>query len=443
LIKSNNKNYNRIVNIKTIVKFIARKTGKVLLWVFTSIIVLIVLLCTIFTVPAVQTYTAQKAAAILSDKLQAEVSIGKLRIGFNLKIQLEEIRLNDLHGNNLISAQKGSLDFPSFNTGTANVEIRNIVLEGADVTLRKYESDTALNLQFFIDFVKPKEKTNTIVDLQKVQLKDSRFQFRNDNTAGDDRERVWNYSNMIIENINIKCDQILIFGDSLNLYIDQLSARERSGFQVDEFSGHLIICRTGIHCLSANILTNNLSKFNLDFRFDYTDFSDFKDFINKISFNTDLYQGRLNLTDLEYFVPAFKGMNNTVNIMASVNGPLSKFKIKNLNLSYGQATEIKGNVDLNGLPVVEELLIDFNIDKLKTNIADIASFSLPENKRIPIPEIAKKFHHVELHGHFLGLYNNFFVDANIATDAGNVSCELMLNNRSKPISYDGKWKTTS
>ncbi|MDR1181378.1 MAG: translocation/assembly module TamB domain-containing protein [Bacteroidales bacterium] len=424
-------------------KTIIKKTGKILLWILTSIVVLIVLFCTLFTIPAIQTYVAQKAANFLSDKLQAEVSIGKLRIDFNLNIQLEEVRLNDLYGNNLISARKGSLSFPSFNTGTANVEIRNIVLDSADVTLRKYESDTVLNLQFFVDFLKPKEKKNSIIDLQTVELKNSRFQLRNDALAGKDREGVWNYSNMIIEDINIKCEQILIIGDSLNLYIDKLSARERSGFQVRDFSGHLIICRTGIHCLETNILTKNLSEFYLDFRFDYTDFPDFQDFMHKIVFNTDLYQGRLNLADLVYFVPAFKGMNNTVNVMASVRGALSDFKIRDLDLSYGQATRVKGDIDLTGLPVIEEMLIDFDIEHLKTNLVDLASFSLPKNRQIPIPDILKKINYVEMQGHFLGIYNNFFVDVDMVTAVGEVSCELMLNNRSVPISYDAKLQTNA
>ncbi len=426
-------------------KTIAKKIAKILLWVFTSIVALIVLICTLLMVPAVQTYVAQKAAGFLSDKLQAEVSIGKLRIDFNLNIQIENLRLNDLHGNNLISAKKGSLSFPSFNTGKANVEIRNIILDEADVILRRYESDTALNLQFFIEFVRPKEKkkTSTIIDLQKVQLKNSRFQFRNDASAGNDVEGAWNYSNMIINDINLKLDQLLIIGDSLNFHIDQLSARERSGFHVDDLSGHLIVCRKGIHCLGATILTGNKSELELDFRFDYTDFSDFQDFINKVSFNTELHRGRLNMADLMYFVPSFKGMNNTVNIAATVKGPISDFKIRNLDLSYGQGTEIKGNIDLKGLPVINETFIDFNIDNLKSNIIDVASFSLPKDKKIPVPNILKKIKWVETRGHFLGLYNNFFADATFATAIGNASCELMLNMQSNPISYDGKLQTNA
>ena len=422
-------------------KIVAKKIGKIFLWIFTSIIVLIALICTLFMIPSVQTFVAQKAAGFLSEKMQTEVSIGKLRIDFNLDICLEDIQLNDQHGNNLISAKKGSLSFPSFNTATANVEISNIILDEADVTLRRYESDTALNLQFFIDFVRPKEKRTTIVDLRKVQLKNSRFHFRNDNTAGEDIAGKWNYSNMIIDDINLKIKQIFIYGDSLNIYIDKLSAKERSGFKVEDLNGHLIIARSGLQCLEAEISTKNASKLNLDFRLEYADYKDLSDFINKVTFNTDLHKGRFNLTDLQYFAPVFKTMNTMVDIAATVKGKIIDFKIRDLVLAYGKDTKIEGNIDLNGLPKIDETFIDFTVKNLKTNIIDISSFSLPNNKTIPIPDILKKVEWIQVQGHFLGLYDNFFADADFSTGIGAFACELMFNNRSMPISYDGKLET--
>jgi hypothetical protein len=419
-------------------KIIVRKIGKILLWIFVSIIALIFLIVTLLMIPSVQTFIAQKAAGFLSEKMQTEVYIGKLRIDFNLDIYLEDIRLNDQHGNNLISAKKGSLSFPAFKTKDANIEIRNIVLEEPDVILRRYESDTALNIQFFIDFVRPKEKSLTIIDLPMATLKNGRFQFRNDNTAGKDRDGVWNYSNMIIENINLKLDRILIIGDSLNFDIRELSARERSGFDLEHLDGHLIVARSGLHCLDATIFTGNKSELELDFRIDYSSFRDFSNFINKVSFNTDIQKANFNFLDLQYFAPIFKGMNNMVTLSTSVKGLITDLKIRNLNLDYGKDTKIEGNIDLSGLPNIEETIIDFSIKNLKTNVIDIATFKLPNNIVIPLPDIVQKVNWVQIRGHFLGLYDNFFADANFSTGVGDLSCELMLNNRSKPISYDGK-----
>ena len=424
-------------------KVIVQKIGKILLWVVISIIALVFLVLTLLMIPSVQTYIAHKASEILSEKMQTEVSIGKLRVDFNLDIRLEDIQLNDQHGNNLISAKKGSLSFPSFNTGVANVEISNIILEEADVTFRRYESDTALNLQFFVDFVRRKDDRKTIVDLRQVQLKDSRFHFRNDNTAGEDVAGKWNYSNMIIDDINLKIKQIFIYGDSLNIYIDKLSAKERSGFKVEDLNGHLIIARSGLQCLDAEVSTKNASKLNLDFRLEYADYKDLSDFINKVTFNTDLHESRFNLTDLQYFAPVFKTMNTMVDIAATVKGKIIDFKIRDLVLAYGKDTKIEGNIDLNGLPDIEETFIDFTATNLRTNIIDIASFPLPNNKTIPLPDILKEVGWVQAKGHFLGLYDNFFADADFSTGVGELSCEVMLNNRAEPLSYDGKLETKS
>ncbi|MDR0368486.1 MAG: translocation/assembly module TamB [Bacteroidales bacterium] len=370
--------------------------------------------------------------------MQTEVSIGKLRVDFNLNILLEDIQMNDLYGNNLISAKKGSVSFPTFNTEDADVEIRNIVLEEPDVILRKYESDTALNIQFFIDFVRPKEKTSSIIDLPLLTLKHGRFQFRNDNTAKEDKNGVWNYSNMIIEDIDLKLDRLLIVGDSLNFHIRALSARERSGFEVEHLDGHLIVAKSGLQCLGANIITKNKSELNLDFRIYHTAYSDYSDFIRKVSFDTDVQKGNFNMEDLQYFVPSFKGMRNRIYFSASAKGPIVDFKIKNLNLRYGRDTKIEGDIALNGLPKIEDTFIDFDIRNLKTNVIDLSTFILPQNVNISLPDIAPKINWVQVRGHFLGLYDNFFADASFATGAGNASCELMFNHRSKPVSYDGK-----
>lgn len=419
-------------------KIIVKKIGKILFWIFVSIIALVFLIVTLLMIPSVQTFVAQKAAGFLSEKMQTEVYIGKLRIDFNLNIYLEDIRLNDQHGNNLISAKKGSLSFPSFKTKDANIEIRNIVLEEPDVILRRYESDTTLNIQFFIDFVRPKEKSLTIIDLPMATLRNGRFQFRNDITAGEDKDGVWNYSNMIIDDINLKLDRILIIGDSLNFDIRELSARERSGFELEHLDGHLVVARSGLHCLGATISTKNKTGLELDFHLNYSDYKDYSNFVNKVSFDTDIQKGDFNFLDLQYFVPLFKGMNNMIFFSTSVKGLISDLKIRNLNLDYGKDTKIEGNIDLSGLPNIEEIFIDFTIKNLKTNVIDIATFKLPNNIVLPLPDIVQKVNWVQIRGHFLGLYDNFFADATFSTGVGNLSCELMFNNRSKPISYDGK-----
>ena len=238
---------------------------------------LILLVMILLTVPAIQTRLAQKAAKYLSEQMETRVSIDKLHIDFRLNICFENLRLEDQHGNNLISAKKGRAGFPSLHSTKekTTVTIRPIILNGADVTLRRYAGDTALNIQFFVDFVKPKQKSKkkTVVDLQQIQLVDSRFQNRLDDTRKEDEAGVWNYRDIRLNEINLKLNQLLIVGDSLTFQIYRLATRERSGFKVNDLNGQLIIYRQGLYCLNTHLQTENKSDLFLDFRFEYTDFN--------------------------------------------------------------------------------------------------------------------------------------------------------------------------
>ena len=421
---------------------ISKRIGKVFLWLAVGVVGIILLILTLLCVSSVQTHLAKKATVYLSQKMETEVSIDKLRIDFRLNIRFENLHLHDKYGNNLIAAQKGRAGLLSFRRtqkGT-NILIRPIVLDSADVTIRRYAGDTTLNIQFFIDFVKPKEKNDkkAVVDLRKVQLRNSRFQCKMDDTWEEDEEGVWNYRDIRLEDINLKLKQLLIIGDSLTFQIDRLSAREHSGFKLDNLKGKLIIHRKGLYCLNTHLQTENKTDLSLDFRFDYTDFSDFSDFINVVSFRSEIHDGVFNLKDLGYFAGKLQGMETMVDVKTKASGPIVDFKLKNMQLSLGQGTEFEGDASLSGLPNIDETFIDLNIKKLKAVVKDLEEFSLPMQRKIPIPDVVQNLQWVSLQGHFIGLYDNFFSDMQLTTALGGGSCELMLNARANPVSYDGK-----
>ncbi|MCL2132413.1 MAG: translocation/assembly module TamB domain-containing protein, partial [Lentimicrobiaceae bacterium] len=424
------------------IKSISKRIGKILLWVMSGIVGVILLLLILLCVPSVQTYLAKKAANFLSEQMQTKVSVDKLRIDFRLNVCFENLRLHDQHGNNLISAKKGRAGLSYFRRTEkgVNIQIRPIVLDSADVTLRRYAGDTSLNIQFFIDFVKPKEKNDktAVVDLQQLQLINSRFQCRMDDTWEEDEAGVWNYRDIRLNDINLNINQLMIVGDSLTFQIDKLSTREHSGFKLDNLTGQLIIYRKGLYCLNTRFQTENKSDLLLDLRFNYNDFSDFGDFINIVSFNSEIHEGVFNLKDLGYFAGKLQGMETMVDVKTKVSGPIVDFKIKNTHLAFGQGTDFEGDISLTGLPNIEETFIDLAIKDLKTTVADLEAFQLPMQRKIPIPDMVQNLEWVKLHGHFIGLYDNFFSDMQLSTALGGGSCELMLNARATPVSYDGK-----
>lgn len=416
---------------------VVRKVKKIILRSILSAIAIIFVCLLLLTIPSVQTFMGKQVTKILSNKMQAKISIEKLTINFDGKIVGKGICIFDQKGNNLISAKYAKLNIPIFRS--RYIEFNNVFVDSADVYFRTYQGENELNLKFFVDFFKTnkEKKTKMVVNFQKLVLKNSRFHLRNDNTALEDEEGVWNYRNMIISNINTKMQQMLIVGDSLNFYIDELTCKERSGFELTSFKGHLRLWSAGLYCYSTDFITANNSLISTDFGFDYQTYQSFRDFENNVRFNTTIHHSILNTKDLTYFVKNFQGMNDNVEIQCEVIGPLSDMKVKKTQILFGENSHFNGNVEMIGLPNIEETFINLDVDNLKVNIQDIINFHFPKGKDLTISNGIKELKWIDIHGHFLGLYNNFFADANIKTGLGNLVCELMFNNKVKPITYDG------
>lgn len=424
---------------QNIAKRILKKTGKTFVFIILGILFVLVLLCAAMTIPAVQTFAGKQVTAFLSKKMNAELSVEKLRINWDLTIVAHGIYIGDQHGNNLISASYARMDFPIFKS--RYLEFNHVYADSADVCFRTYLGEDEFNLRFFIDFFKndKEQKDKMVVNFNYLQLKNSRFQLRNDNTAMEDEENLWNYRNMILTDINTNMKQMLIIGDSLNFYIDQLQAKERSGFSLTDFHGHLQISQTGLYCFDTKFQTGNGSLLDVDFGFDFKNgYQSFKNFFKEVAFNTYLHPSQFNTKDLTYFVKAFEGLEDTVSVQSSVHGVLSDINFDSTLIRLSPQTWISAHVNLLGLPSIEEMFIDANIEDFNANIKDIQAFSLPQNKKIVLPRNLQILQWARTKGHFVGLYNNFFADAIVFSNIGDGSCEIMLNSQKKNLFYDGK-----
>lgn len=419
----------------------ATTTAKWFSRIFGGIIVFILLLLVLLCIPQVQTFLGKQATNILSRKMETKITIEQLRVDFNLKIVAKGIQICDQKENNLIAARYVRMNFPVFKS--KYLEFNNVYVEGADVYMRTYQGEDNLNMQFFINFFKPKHpKTQkTVIKFNHLTMRNSRYHLRNDNKAGEDVPGLWNYSNMILSNINTKMKQMIIIGDSLNFFIDELSCKERSGFEIKEYNGRLELWRNGIYAHSTRFVTANGSDINIDFGFDFDNFKCFKNFEEEVRFNTELHPSQFNTADLAYFAKALQDMPNMVDVNAKVTGPLSDMYVDSAYVALTPSTRFNGKVHLKGLPDINNTMIDVNCRQLNANIKDVLAFNLPHGKKITVPAKLQQIKTVSAQGDFTGKYNNFNVNAALSTNLGDARCDARLDFSDKPWVYTGLVET--
>ncbi len=420
-----------------------RILAKTIAWIAASIVAILLIIFIVFSIPSVQTYTAKKITVYLSKQMETEVSIEKLRISWNLDVVIEKLMLKDLHGHTLIAASYGKCDFPHYDKINHQINITNICVENAEVFLAKYKGEEDINLRFFINFVKPEKpsKIKMSVSLQNLQLKNGKFTFYNEPKVEKDIDGHWNYANIVIDSIYSKVDELLIIGDSLNFKIRELQGKERSGFSINQLNGHLRISRSGLYCYNTKLSTQDSSHIHLDFGFKYNDYSDFSDFENSIIFDCKLYSSVLLLSDLTYFVPAFKGMKGLVTTQVkSLYGPLSEIEAKAIKMQFDENNVFKGSIHLTGLPNITTTYIKATVDNLEIAPNFIQNFILPNGKQITLPSIVNQFKWAKINGNFNGLYNDFIANAAIKTNIGNANLnELNIQSKNEKLYYKGKF----
>lgn len=420
-----------------------RIVRKIIKWTLLSIVSLLLIIILLFSIPAVQTYVAQKAAAYLSKEMGTEVSIEKLRISWDFDIIIEKIMLKDLHGHTLIAGSHGRCDFPKYNQLNRQLTISNIRVEDAEVFIAKYKGEDDINLRFFINYIKLKKRSERKIriSLQNIELRNGKFTFYNEPKLEKDKEGHWNYANIVIDSIYSKIDELLIIHDSLNFKIRDLRGKERSGFGIEQLKGKLRISNSGLYCFNTVLTTQESSQIHLDFGFKYNSYSDFSDFENNIIFDCKIHPSTLFLSDLGYFAPALKGMKGVASVQTTaLYGPLVQLSGKNIKIQFDKNNVFQGNIQLSGLPDIASTRIKAAVHNLEITPSFIQAFVLPNDKQLQLPAIVNRFQWVKVNGNFEGLYSNFIADADIKTDIGNGSFkEVSIELGKNTLSYKGKF----
>jgi hypothetical protein len=80
------------------------------------------------------------------------------------------------------------------------------------------------------------------------------------------------------------------------------------------------------------------------------------------------------MKDIAYFMPQLKMLEESVQTSGTFTGTVDNLKGKDLKLSTGRLTRFNGNIDVKGLPNVNETYIDFKADQLVTDATDVRQF---------------------------------------------------------------------
>jgi hypothetical protein len=415
------------------------------------LIVSLVLL--LFQYKPVQTWAARKAAKYLSNELHTTVDLSGIYIKPFSSVVLEDFYVLDKQKDTLLRTPKLTVELTKFSIFNSikkrDIEFHLIQLDNGSFYLKK-NKDSTTNLQFVIDYFNGKPDTIKKVskpwklNFDRIVVNNFHFKYKNS------LKPVATPGVVNFDDLNVSRFSTVLTGMDLKNHLfkgnlQNLTLHEQSGFTVKNLSVNAKIDTNQILLQNLSITTpkSHLKDF---FRMRFKDFDDFSDFENKVLMDADLKDSHLSSTDIAYFTPSLGKVNFELNLSGRATGLVNNIKTRNLTVTAGQATYIKGNFNLKGLPEWEKTYLSLDFDQLATNKKDLdnlySRFTGTPNRHVP--QVLAKFGNINFNGQLTGTQNNFTIKGALKTLLGRLdpNINLRFNSKAGPA-YKGSLKATN
>lgn len=380
-------------------------------------------------------------AAYLSKELRTTITIQRLSIRPLSSLVLKGLYIEDQKGDTLVYLKRLSLSLNDISTEEKILDIKTLSLEDGLFRLYHYQNEVHDNLHFLLDYFSGTDTSTSSskpwkITLANLQLKGMHFIYRDE--ADSTLDSGINFSDIDVFNINGDIKKLHFIGDSIFANVEQLAFKEKTGFEILEFSSDLKVAPDQMRFIDLKIRSEQ-SNIQTNLIFDYDSFPDFSEFTRQIHWKTEFKNSTLAFSDIAYFASDLWGIKRSVNLEGNFKGTVNRFKGKNVSLKWGTNSHFTGDVAMYGLPNIDETFMDIVADEIQTNKRDIELIPvLPfeSGKGLELPDNMAELGDVKFKGKFTGFYSDFVAYGNVNTAIGSLISDINVKyNPSKKSSF--------
>lgn len=404
--------------------------GKVLSAIVLLLIILPVTLSILLDIPAVQNFVVQKAVRMISGKLETTVSIDRVDIGLFSKVRVKGFYVEDYQHDTLLYV--GHLD--AYVTGVGlfggGIELSRAEIADARFCLREMP-DGEMNIKQIVNRLsnpdKPKKGDFRLrmnkASIEGLDLCLERLEHRNPAYGID-------FGHMHLHDIVARVDDFTIDGQSIYTTIESLSARERSGFVLDRFTGQFYLTGGCLGFQDVTIVTQR-SEVSIPYISLAGDsWAEYKNFIGQVRLDGFLRNSMVSTDDVAYFAPKLRDWHlDFANINIEVAGVVSDFSGTVKSLQVGRDTWLTADAAVRGLPDVENTHFDLTVSHLTSSAEEVnrlAASVAGRNLSDGLRKMLDRSGRIDLSARFEGLLSAFDLQLGAATDVGRMTCNLKM-----------------
>lgn len=389
----------------------------------TVLFVLFILLQTAFF----QNYLTRQLLQAIHTRTQQTAKFTNIRIKWFDFVEITGLEVLDYRGQVMLHADEVTVDYQFSRLLSEGVlQLDGVKMSKGGLYLVNYADSLNINLVEFINGLnalksgEPRDtlKPAPVFAVSAVQLDE--FQFQYVNHLSDSLESgLFDYNHFQLELPMVRVREVALHADTIELLVRTLIAQDRrSGLAIDALRTRLTLTSKSITLADLDLQTPH-SHVRDFVQLRFGGFGDLAYFTERVNMTINLQESRIDARDIGFFA---KGLPQELNAMVSaqIDGSVPRLGIENLHLRLGERSQIKGSMDLLGLPRLNETFLDARIRE--------GSFYAPDLQAVlgsAVDQIAP-IGDIRFSGRFLGFTNDFVANAEFITREGRLQSDLNL-----------------
>jgi len=406
-----------------------KKTINVLLYSLAVLVITSFVFAVVLRLPLVQSYIAGGVARYISTRINSTVSVGNIEFTFFNRLIVNEILIKDQHNDTLLYTPRISVGIRYFNLQKGIIRLGKATVSNPEIAFIT-DSSGVMNLNWYLEKLSAPTDTASLptsgssFSIDRIEITGGKFALID--RRGSESTIPIDFSKLGIDSIYGTVEKFSVGNDSVTMSISDLSFREKNGFRVKNLSSKLLLERQNIIFTNVNISCNNSNIIGSRIGLLADSASSFGNFLEEVRLDISLDRSFITSSDLRYFVPFIKDLNESIWLSGKVTGTVSELRGKDIKISYKDETNLDLDFDLSGLPDLSNTFIFLQINDFRSVSKDIEQINIPGKGNILLPEALRKLGVVSFSGTFTGFTTDFVTYGKINTNKGIISTDISL-----------------
>ena len=428
------------------------KVIKILLSCISAIIFALIILpigvSLLLSLPSVQDGATKWLTGWLSNKLETEVSIDRLRLQLFNRVSIDGLYIGDYHQDTMFYARNVVVPLQSLNVWNGKIALGRVQIEQPVFYLMQ-DSTGYTNLKQILSKIKRKQKKERKpfrLTATGVSISDMAFKHRK--LERKERDYGVNFTDLDVRHFNLTVRGVSVVNDSVNLAIDNLSLREKSGLIIERLSTRnfrisgvgMYFDRLHLQTPESNVQMDHLS-------FSTGTWKGYKDFLERVKISSKIVDSRVSFQTIAFFAPTLRKWQTTFeHVYGTVEGPVAAMS-GNLTRVESRDTRLSVRFSMTGIPDIPNTRFTFDVAGLHTTQQDISYFLQDITGRQLKPkqvELLRRMGYITFGGQFDGLFRDFKASGTLGSNQGEMNLRLNFKSlRPRTAGFSGNVSTTS